>query len=409
MHPGPCDFTDDARIADASHWQFATSNKEHAAMGTLDRRDFLRGASAALAVTATQFGLASVAHAHSFRRPISNSSGPFGSESTDDGEIFMSASSTNEPGPQGPGSVSQVPNLPDGFSDTFTSQYVDAGALRLHAVTGGDGPPLLLVHGWPQTWYAWRLVMPTLARDFQVIAVDQRGIGLSDRPDDGYDTGTMANDLVALMDALGHQRFAMVGHDTGMWIGYALAADHPERLDRLAVAETPIPGLSPSPPLLSSARLNAQLFHFGFNWLDGLNEQLITGREDIYFGFQFATKAAKQLPDYAVKYYVDTLAAAPEALHASFAMYRDLDATIAQNGQRKTQPVSLPVLAIGGGHSLGQQVADSMKLGAEDVQGLVIPGCAHYPAEETPEDLLAALSAFLAPYRGAPSPLVAQS
>jgi pimeloyl-ACP methyl ester carboxylesterase len=184
--------------------------------------------------------------------------------------------------------------------------------------------------------------MPTLAREFQVIAVDQRGIGLSDQPDDGYDTGTMANDLVALMDALGHQRFAMVGHDTGMWIGYALAADHPERLDRLAVAETPIPGFSPSPPLLSNARLNAQLFHFGFNWLDELNEQLVMGREDRYFGFQFASKAAKQLPDYAVKYYVDTLAAAPEALHASFAMYRDLDMTIAQNGQRKTQPVSLP-------------------------------------------------------------------
>jgi pimeloyl-ACP methyl ester carboxylesterase len=315
----------------------------------------------------------------------------------------MSAFSSSQPTPAGPGSVSQVPNLPDGFTNTFTSQYVDTGGMRLHTVIGGDGPPLLLVHGWPQSWYAWRLVMPALAQDFQVIAVDQRGIGLSDRPQDGYDTGTLAGDLVALMDALGHQRFALVGHDTGMWIGYALAADHPERLDRLAVAETPIPGLSPSPPLLSNARLNTQLFHFGFNWLDELNEQLVRGREDIFFGFQFASKAAKQLPDYAVKYYVDTLAADPEALHASFAMYRALDTTIAQNAQRKAQQLTLPVLAIGGGHSLGQQVADTMKLGAEDVQSLVIPGSAHYPAEETPEDLLAALTAFLAPYRGAPA------
>jgi pimeloyl-ACP methyl ester carboxylesterase len=321
----------------------------------------------------------------------------------------MSANSTSQPTPSGFGSVSQAPNLPDGFTNTFTSQYIDTGALRLHAVIGGDGPPLLLVHGWPQTWYAWRLVMPALAQDFQVIAVDQRGIGLSDRPQDGYDTGTLASDLVALMDALGHQRFAMVGHDTGMWIGYALAADHPERLDRLAVAETPIPGLSPSPPLLSNARLNTQLFHFGFNWLDELNEQLVRGREDIFFGLQFATKAAKQLPDYAVKYYVDTLAADPEALHASFAMYRALDTTIAQNGQRKSRQLTPPVLAIGGGHSLGQQVADTMKLGAEDVQSLVIPGSAHYPAEETPEDLLAALTAFLAPYRGAPAAVLAQS
>jgi pimeloyl-ACP methyl ester carboxylesterase len=311
----------------------------------------------------------------------------------------MSASSSTQAAPTGFGSVSQAPNLPDGFANTFTSRYVDTGALRHHVVIGGDGPPLLLVHGWPQTWYAWRLVMPALAQDFQVIAVDQRGIGLSDRTPDGYDTGTLADDLVALMDALGHQRFAMVGHDTGMWIGYALAADHADRLDRLAVAETPIPGLSPSPPLLSNSHLSSQLFHFGFNWLDGLNDQLVSGREDLYFGYQFASKAAKQLPDYAVKYYVDTLAASPDALHASFAMYRALDTTIAQNAQRKTQQLTLPILAIGGGHSLGQQVADTMKLGAEDVQSLVIPGSAHYPAEETPEDLLAALTAFLAPYR----------
>ncbi len=77
-------------------------------------------------------------------------------------------------------------------------------------VTGGDGPPLLLVHGWPQTWYAWRLVMPALARDFTVIAPDQRGCGLSGKPEDGYDTGTLADDLAALMDALGHERFAVV-------------------------------------------------------------------------------------------------------------------------------------------------------------------------------------------------------
>ena len=96
-------------------------------------------------------------------------------------------------------------------------------------VTGGDGPPLLLMHGWPQTWYAWRLMMPTLARHFQVIAPDQRGTGLSGKPEGGYDTGTLAGDLVALMDALGHRRFAVAGHDTGMWIGYALAADHPAR------------------------------------------------------------------------------------------------------------------------------------------------------------------------------------
>jgi pimeloyl-ACP methyl ester carboxylesterase len=312
----------------------------------------------------------------------------------------MSSSPSDPPAPEGPGSVSGAPNLPDGFTGTFTSRYIDTGDLRQHVVTGGDGPPLLLVHGWPQTWYAWRLIMPALARGFAVVAPDQRGTGLSGKPEDGYDTGTLAADLVALMDALGHQRFAVAGHDTGMWIGYALAADHPGRVDRLAVAETPLPGVSPSPPLFANAHLNDALWHFAFNRLAEVNDQLITGREEIYFGWQFATKAAKKLPDHAVRHYVGTLAAGPEALHASFAIYRALDATITQNQQRKTRRLTLPILAIGGAHSLGEQVADTMKLAADDVQTLVIPGCAHWVAEETPEETLAALTGFLAPYRG---------
>jgi pimeloyl-ACP methyl ester carboxylesterase len=301
--------------------------------------------------------------------------------------------------PEGPGSVAGAPHLPEGFTRTFTSRYIDTGNLRQHVVTGGDGPPLLLVHGWPQTWYAWRLVMPGLAQDFSVIAPDQRGIGLSSKPADGYDTGTLATDLAALMDALGHQQFALAGHDTGMWIGYALAADHPRRVARLAVAETPLPGVSPSPPLFANAHLNNALWHFAFNRLADVNDQLVTGREDAYFGWQFATKAARPLPDHAVRHYVDTLAADPAALHASFAIYRALDDTIAQNEQRKTQRLSIPVLAIGGEKSLRDQVAATMKLAADDVQTLVIPGSGHHPAEEAPEETLAALTMFLSPYR----------
>jgi pimeloyl-ACP methyl ester carboxylesterase len=191
----------------------------------------------------------------------------------------------------------------------------------------------------------------------------------------------------------------VAGHDTGMWIGYALAADHPDRVARLAVAETPLPGVSPSPPLFTNAHLNNALWHFAFNRLAAVNDQLVAGREEVYFGWQFTTKAARPLPEYAVRHYIDTLAASPGALHASFAIYRALDATIAQNQQRKTRRLTQPVLGIGGAHSLGEQVADTMKLAADDVQALVIPGCAHWVAEETPEETLAALTAFLAPYR----------
>jgi pimeloyl-ACP methyl ester carboxylesterase len=302
--------------------------------------------------------------------------------------------------PTGPGSVSGAPNLPAGFTDTFSSRYIDTGQVRLHAVIGGDGPPLLLVHGWPQKWYAWRMLMPTLARDFQVIAVDQRGIGLSDKPADGYDTATLANDLVALMEALGHQRFALYGTDVGMPIAYAVAADHPERVVRLVVSEAPLPGISPSPPLFLPPQLNERLWHLAFNQLPKINEQLVRGREEIFFGAEFdASAGTKKLPADVVQYYIDTLAADPEALRGSFEFYRALTTTIAQNEQRKTKRLTMSILAIGGAESSGEGVGNTMKLVADDVQAMVLPGSGHWVAEQAPEELLSALTAFLAPYK----------
>jgi pimeloyl-ACP methyl ester carboxylesterase len=313
----------------------------------------------------------------------------------------MSSVSTQLRVAEGRGSVSEVPNLPDGFTDTFSSRFVDIGELRLHAVIGGDGPPLLLIHGWPQAWYAWRMLMPTLAGDFELIAVDQRGMGLSDKPKDGYDTATLANDLVALMDALGHERFAVYGTDTGMTIAYALAADHPNRVERLAVSEAPLPGISPSPPLFLPPALNARLWHLAFNQLGAdVNEALVRGREEIFFGAEFdASAGTKKLPAEVVSYYVDTLAADAEALRGSFELYRAFPTMIAQNEQRKTRPLTMPVLAIGGEESGGEGVAATMKLVADDVQSVVLPGAAHWVAEQAPEALLAALTEFLAPYR----------
>jgi pimeloyl-ACP methyl ester carboxylesterase len=290
-------------------------------------------------------------------------------------------------------------HLPAGFTDTFRSRFIDTGELRLHAVIGGEGPPLLLVHGWPETWYAWRLVMPALARDFEVIAVDQRGVGLSDKPQDGYDTGTLAGDLVALMGALGHERFAVVGHDTGHFISYALGADHPHRVDRVALLEVPgPPGATPSPPLFLPEPINNKVWHIPFNRVDEVPEQLIREREDIYFGYEFAIQAGKKLPDDVVRYYV-RLVSNPDALRGSLAFYRAWDATVAQNAQRATRPLTMPVLAIGGAASWGQLVGDEMKLLATNVQSVVIPDTGHWLAEESPNELLAALTPFLAPYR----------
>jgi pimeloyl-ACP methyl ester carboxylesterase len=312
----------------------------------------------------------------------------------------MTSSSTGPPTPEGPGSVTGAPHLPERFTDTFTSRYIDTGEVRLHAVIGGDGPPLLLIHGWPGSWYYWRPVMPALARDFSVIAPDQRGIGLSDKPEEGYDTGTLANDLTGLMNALGHEQFAVVGVDTGMLIGYALAADHPDRVVRLAVGEAPLPGITPPNPLILPDQVVDRLWHIPFNQLKETNEKLVRGREDIFFGAEFSASAGtNKLPEYAVQYYVDGLASNPEALHGSFQLYRAFGATTTQNQERKTRRLSMPVLAMGGAESLGAMAADTMKLVADDVQTLVIPDIGHWLAEQAPEEMLAALTAFLGPYR----------
>jgi pimeloyl-ACP methyl ester carboxylesterase len=303
--------------------------------------------------------------------------------------------------PEGPGSVSGAPKLPAGFADTFESRYVQAGDIRLHAVVGGEGPPLLLLHGWPQTWYAWRMLMPTLASDFEVIAADHRGGGLSDKPKDGYDVGTLAGDAAALMDALGHDRFAVYGTDIGMPIAYALAADHPDRVVRLVVSEAPLPGISPSPPLFVPPVLNARLYHLMFNQLPAeLNEALVRGREAIFFGAEFdASAGTKKLPADVVEYYISRVAEDPEALRGSFEFYRAIPETSAQNEQRKDRRLTMPVLAIGGAESSGRGVEATMKLVADDVQGVVLAGAAHWVAEQAPDELLAALTGFLAPYR----------
>jgi pimeloyl-ACP methyl ester carboxylesterase len=299
------------------------------------------------------------------------------------------------------GSVHGVPSLPDGFVSVFESRYVDANGVRLHAVIGGEGPPLLLLGGWPQNWFAWRYLMLPLAKQFTVVAVDPRGVGLSEKATTGYDSKTLAADMFELMSALGFERFAMVGHDIGMWTGYAMAADQPGRIERIALGEAIIPGVSESPPLISDARrLSDFLWHFNFNRARGVNEQLVQGREEIYFGYQFATKSGspEAVPSYARQFYIEQLKRDPEALRASFDYYRAIDDSIPQNRARTKTKLTLPVLAFSGALACGDSVEKELRSVATNVQSMIIEGSGHYPAEETPDVLLAALQRFLAPY-----------
>jgi pimeloyl-ACP methyl ester carboxylesterase len=292
--------------------------------------------------------------------------------------------------------VDAVPGLPAGFAEQFRSQRYDLGDITLHAVTGGSGPALVLVGGWPQFWWQWRKVMPAYAEHYSVIAVDPRGVGGSDMPEDGYDSVTAAGDLARLMTRLGHERFRLIGHDVGMMIAYALAADHPGRVTQLVLAEAALPGLSADPGALPAVNPPVEkMWHFMFNRLPSVNERLVEGREDIYFGDQFAVKGATpstMSPD-VVGVYIDALRR-PGALHASFQYYRGLDRTIAQNLERARTPLPMPVLAIGGATSRGAGVGADVRRVAEDVTELVVDGCGHYVPEEAPEQFIRATLDF---------------
>ncbi len=295
--------------------------------------------------------------------------------------------------------------MPSGFTRTFRSELIQANGIRQHAVVGGDGPPLMLLHGWPENWYSWRFLMPTLARNFTVIALDQRGIGLTDKPPDGYDAGTLARDAVAVMDALGHERFAVVGHDTGYIVSYALAADHRDRVARLVVAEIPgPPGVGEEIlPMFVPEHLNNRLWHIPFNRVDDeLIVDMVSRSADAFYRYEFTIQGGgATLPEYAISYYLRLITRDRDVLRASFGLYRAWDATLAQNAQRESTPLTIPVLGIGGANSWGALAGGGMTPVADDVQTVVIPDSGHWVAEQAPEAMFEALSTFLEPYRTA--------
>ena len=301
------------------------------------------------------------------------------------------------------GSVHGVPRLPDGFADTFESYKVPTGEIDLHAVIGGEGPPLLLLGGWPQNWYIWREVMLPLARQFTVIVPDPRGLGISDKPEGGYDTGTMGRDLFGLMSALGHERFAMVGHDCGMWTGYAMAADQPDRIDRVALGEAIVPGVAVSPPLIADDRmLNDFLWHNNFCRVRGINEELVAGREEIFFDYQFTKiPVPNPIPADIRTFYIDLIKRDRGTLRASFEYYRAIDEDIPANRARMQTMLPMPVLGFAGALACAGAVEDQLRVVADDVECHIIPDCGHFVPEETPEALLDLLVPFLEPYRRA--------
>lgn len=281
----------------------------------------------------------------------------------------------------------------------LTHHYAETGDVMLHYVVAGSGPPVVLLHGWPQTWYEWRYVIPELATRYTVIAPDMRGLGDSSRPLSGYDKKTVAEDIWRLMaEQLGHQSFHLVGHDWGGPTAFALAAAHPDAVTKLAIVDVVIPGDG------GDFSQGGRRWHHQFHMTPDLPEALVQGRERIYLQWFYDTFAyrAGAIDEAALDEFVRTYSQ-PGALRAGFAYYRALlqdaedNAALLATGFR----LSMPVLAVGGGVSYphgrgrGGDVEASLRRVATNVRSVVLPECGHFVPEEKPEELARLLFDFL--------------
>jgi pimeloyl-ACP methyl ester carboxylesterase len=280
--------------------------------------------------------------------------------------------------------------------DGFEHRVEGAHGRRLHYVTAGRGERVLLVAGWPQTWYAWRKVIPLLADRYTVVAVDLPGLGDSDRPTDGYDTQSVAARLNAFVTALGWERFHFVGHDVGCWIGYPFAARYTRRVRKLVLIDATVPGIVPSEAYAFAPERISKNWHFFFNALPDLPEMLVSGREHAFLSWLFHSKTRNPaaIGPAAVAEYVRCYAA-PGAWRSGVSYYRALFQDMVQNRDYAKQRLAMPVLAVGGDAGLGELMERMMRTVADDVTGLVVPECGHYVPEEAPELLAKQLTAFL--------------
>ncbi len=275
------------------------------------------------------------------------------------------------------------------FDRMFAHYTATVNDVDLHYVVGGKGDPVVLLHGWPTTWYEWRRIMPTLAESYTVIAPDLRGLGDSQRPTSGYDKRTLAEDIHQLVHQLGYQRIFLVGHDLGGQVAYAYASAYPQNVLRLAILEVPIPGLT------GWEEIKARLWHFAFHAVPNLPEALVTGKERIYLSwfYQHSTYNADAITDLEIDEYLRTYSS-PEALHAGFEYYRAFPEDARQNKEYSKTKLQMPVLALGGEMSLKDLPLRQLQAVASDARGGVIKRCGHWIPNECPDYLAQQLLSF---------------
>src|SRR5271167_2975711 len=286
--------------------------------------------------------------------------------------------------------ASPVPAAPQ-VAQPIDSRMAVVNGVKLHYLTAGHGPAVILIHGYTQTSRMWRPIIPLLAEKFTVIAPDLPGIGDSAIPKDGLDMKNAAIRIHALVKSLGIEKARVVGHDIGLMVAYAYAAQFQAETEKLVVMDAFLPGVAGWEAVYN----DPSIWHFRFN--GPTPEALVRGRERIYFDYfwnDFAADKTHSLPEadraaYAAAY------ARPGRMRAGWAYFVSFPQTAKEFAQLSKNKLTMPVLAIGGQKANGKLLGEQMKIVATDSTMVVLKGCGHWVLEEKPKETTDALMKFL--------------
>jgi len=283
----------------------------------------------------------------------------------------------------------------------FNNAYINVNGIKLHYVSGGAGKVLVLLPGWPENWWSYHKIMPELAKNYQVIALDYRGMGSSDKPESGYDKKTIANDISLLLNKLGIEKAYIAGHDIGAQVAFSFAANHPEMTEKLVIMDVPHPDESFSSVLMLPAlgtptdKLDASrpfLWWFAFNQMKGMPEELLADRFEIAqkYIFHYLLQNDSSINKFDRAVYTNAYNA-KDAIRAGNAWYQAFSQDIAD--YKTYQKLAMPVLGLGGpGYdwlrfTLPNKTTNSNILKIED--------SGHFIAEEQPKQVIEAIVGFL--------------
>jgi len=273
----------------------------------------------------------------------------------------------------------------------IAERFAEVNGVRLHYRVAGTGSPVVLLHGYAQTGHMWLPLVPSLAQRHTVIVPDLRGAGASAKPESGYDKKTLAQDIHALTDSLGFDRVTVVGHDIGLMVAYAYAAQFPQATERVALMDAFLPGIGN----WKDVWLLRDLWHFHFYGEVPL--ALVQGRERIYFEHfwnDFAADPKHSVPEADRQLYAAAYAQ-PGGMRAGFEYFRAFERDAQDFAQLATTRLAMPMLVLTGEKASGEFLIEQAKLVASDVRGIVVKGSGHWLMDEAPAAVMPAIIDFV--------------